>query len=203
MPQVLLMGGRGHDVIGLALVELPMIRGVRPGDDRLGLQHLHRHLVPGFGLHRAGQVVLERQVIDDDQVLAARHDLERARVLAVIDLQDSDHRHETHRGRAPAEHLDLTLPLRGADRRRRLTAEGAAGNVPDHHGPTADFDGADAVEDGHADIRRGGRRRMRPVEAECDGGADEKDQRRPNSAKSSVRTIETTIEMRMEVPSGT
>jgi hypothetical protein len=44
---------------------------------------------------------------------------------------------------------------------------------------------------------------MRPVEAERDDGADEGDQRRPNSAKSSVRTIETTIEMRMEVPSGT
>ena len=190
-------------MIGLAVVELPVVRGVCPGDDRLGLQHLHRHLVPGLGLHRAGQVLLERQLIDDDQILAARHDLERARVLALVDLQDSDHRHETHRGRAPAEHLDLTLPLRGADPCRRLTGEGAAGGIPDHHRSTADLHGADTVEDGHADIRRDGRGRVRPAEAERDDGAGEGDQRRPNSAKSSVRTIETTIDMRMEVPSGT
>ena len=67
----------------------------------------------------------------------------------------------------------------------------------------APFTAADTVEDGHADIRRGGRRLIGPAEAERDDGADEGDQRRPNSAKSSVRTIETTIEMRREVPRGT
>jgi hypothetical protein len=178
-------------------VELAVIRGVGPGDDRLRLEHLHRHLVAGLGLHGAHEVLLERQVVHDDQAVAVRDDLDSARILALVESQEPVHGDEAHGRYAPAQHLDLTAPLRRPHPGRRLAGQEPAGRVADHHRPAADLHRAHAVQHGHADVR-GRCGRLRPAQPERDGGEDESDQRRVKKAAMSVRTIE----MRIEVPSG-
>ena len=73
------MRGRGDQVIRLVLVELAVVRGIGAGNDRLGLEHLHRHLVPPASAFTApARYSSSGSSLMTTRLSPARHDLDDA-----------------------------------------------------------------------------------------------------------------------------
>ena len=94
-----------------------------------------------------------------------------------------------------APHLDVSLALADPNDGGARLAQGLTGQVPHRHRRSAHLDRLESRVERDANRSAGGRRRGQAAETPQDQGAD---QRRPNNASRSVRTME----MRMEVPSG-
>jgi hypothetical protein len=101
-----------------------MVRGVGPGHDGLGPQRLQRPLVAGLGAQHTDDVVLQRELVDDGQAVAIRHQIERAVVLATV-KPDGRRAPQAEADRADAVELDAAAARRGPHHRRAARGPGA------------------------------------------------------------------------------
>ena len=135
-PDVLLIGGSRHEVIGLGGVETAVVGSVGPGHDGLGLEHLDWHLVARFGLDRADQVVLEGKLVHHHQPVRGADDVDGSWVHALLEAKGSAARgHDAKARHALASPLDDRLPPQGAEEGYRLRREGSSVEILTSIGP--------------------------------------------------------------------
>ena len=147
-----------------------MIGGIGPGHDGLGLEHLERHAFARLGPDRPRHVILEGQLVDHEQAVAARVDLDRARVVALVHAHrpiqghDADPRRRAERPTVASPHLHARAGQDHPNPGRPLGRQSLTGEVLDGERPRAQLHAARPV--GQRDPDRPLRQRRTPRRAD-------------------------------------